>query len=146
MALAQVFGEMPLLFDYKTTEHPPEKENRPPFEEVALQLCAYSRATEAGVLSEQRTTDWGRYYVYDQTVQHEPMPEVRQDVALAIIVSPWDCRAVLTTIDEGVWEAWRHVQELAFWQRHRTADLFRAAYEAKPTPFLELNGSTNPLD
>lgn len=122
---------LPLSFDYKTTNHPPEKESRPPYPEVALQLCAYSRATEVGVLSEQRYSDRGkRYYIYDPTQPHEPMPEVNHDWALAIVISPYDCRAVPTRVDEEVWVAFRHAQAVARFRIETARTLFQPPWEA----------------
>src|SRR5215471_13100710 len=49
------FGGKPFLFDIKTTPHGPNSDKRrPPYPEVALQLCAYAHATDVGVISEQR--------------------------------------------------------------------------------------------
>jgi len=124
---------MALSFDYKTTAHPPEKESRPPYPEVALQLCAYARAKEVGVLSEQRYSDRGkRFYIYDPTQAHEPMPEVDRNWALAIIISPFDCRAVPTRIDEEVWVAWRHAQAVARFRMEVARSLFQVPWEAPP--------------
>jgi hypothetical protein len=124
----------PFLFDYKTTEHPPTKESRPPYGEVALQLCAYAHATEVGVLSEQRYSGYRRYYLYDPTAKHEVLPEADTDWALAIIVSPYDCRAVPTRIDEPVWQAFLNVKEVARFQTELAAkrELFRPPFEAPP--------------
>jgi hypothetical protein len=104
-----------LVFDYKTTEHHPDGEKRrPPFPEVALQLCAYRHAREVGVLSEQRYAGGRRYYLYDPDVPHEPLPET--DGAICIVMSPYDCFAVPVRTDEQVWDAWLHVIECARWQ------------------------------
>jgi hypothetical protein len=101
-----------LIYDYKTTEHLPDSgKSRPPFPEVALQLAAYAHATEVGVLSEQRYEGGKRYYVYDPTAHHEPLPEV--DGALCIVISPGDCFAVPVRIDDYVWGAFTQVRYVA---------------------------------
>lgn len=127
-----LLGGSRVIFDYKTTEHPPGGEKaRPPWPEVALQLCAYRRATEVGVLREQVTTERGRYYVYDPTVQHAPMPEV--DGALCIVISPYDCRAVPVVTDENVWRAFLVAVAAARWQEETSKHVFRGAVlEAPP--------------
>jgi hypothetical protein len=114
-----------LIFDYKTTEHPPDGEkSRPPWPEVALQLCAYSRAEMVGLISEQRYDGRSkRYYLFDPTSQHEPMPEV--DGAICIVVSPYDCFAQPVRIDDEVFRAFLHVQACARWQVETSRDVFR---------------------
>lgn len=119
-------------FDYKSTEHPPDGEkHRPPFPENALQLCAYSRATHVGVLSEQRYSSGRRYYLFDPEADHEPMPQV--EGALTIVVSPYDCFAVPTQIDERVWEAFLYVREAARWQIATSQDGIFGAPLGVPT-------------
>lgn len=116
---------LPLLFDYKTTEYPPGGEkSRPPWPEVALQLAAYRRATEVGVLSEQRYAGGRRYYLYDPTAKHEPMPEV--EGALCIVVSPYDCEAYPIVADETVWRAFLIVREAARWQLATSQNVIRS--------------------
>lgn len=116
-AIVELEGSGLLVVDYKTTEHPPDsKTRRPPHPEVALQLCAYSRATEVGLLAEQRYDGWGqRYYLYDPDAKHEPMPAVRRDVALCITISPYDCFATAVRIQDDVWRSFGHVMEVAKW-------------------------------
>lgn len=122
-----------LLFDYKTTEHPPGGEKkRPPWPEVALQLVAYAHAEEVGVLAEQRYEGGKRYYVYDPTARHEPMPEV--EGALCIVISPYDCLAVPVAITEEVWEAWLSVQDVARWQQQTSRGIFKAPLGVPPEP------------
>lgn len=113
------------IFDYKTTEYPPDGDKaRPPWPEVALQLCAYARAEYVGVISEQRYDGRSkRYYLFDPTSQHEPMPPV--DGALCIVISPYDCFAQPVRIDDEVWETFLYVQECARWQTETSRDVFR---------------------
>jgi hypothetical protein len=113
-----------LIFDYKTTEKGPDANSRPPWPEVALQLCAYSRAEMVGLISEQRYDGRSRrYYLFDPTSHHEPMPEV--DGALAIVISPYDCFAQPTRIDDEVWEAFLHTLACATFQTQTSRDVFR---------------------
>lgn len=116
-------GGRTLLFDIKTTEHPLGGEkSRPPYPEVALQLVAYARATEVGVIAEQRYAAGKRYYLYDEERAHAAMPSV--DGALAIIVSPFDCVAIPVRIDAEVWRAFLHVRECARWQLQTGSQVF----------------------
>jgi hypothetical protein len=113
----------PLLFDIKTTEHLPGSDRlRPPYAEVALQLAAYSRCEQVGVLSEQRYSGGKRYYIYDPQAHHEPMPTV--DGALAIVISPGDCFAVPVRVDDEIWQAFLDVQAAARWTIHTSKSLF----------------------
>jgi hypothetical protein len=103
-----------VVFDIKTTEHAPDSgRSRPPFPEVALQLCAYRRATEVGVLSEQRYVSGRRYYLYDEAAQHESMPET--DGAICIVISPFDYMVVPVRTDDLIWRYVRHTIEMARW-------------------------------
>ena len=112
-----------LVVDYKTTEHPPGGEKRrPPFPEVALQLCAYRQAEHVGVLSEQRYAGGRRYYLYDPAARHEPMPAT--DGALCIVLSPFDCVAVPVRTDDEVWDTFLHVTECARWEIGNGRGLF----------------------
>jgi len=128
----------PLVYDYKTTDKPPSAASRPPYEQAAWQLSAYAHASEVGVLKEQRYSGRKRYYVYDPTVSHERLPEVDLDVGLAIIVSPWDIRAVPTVIGEPTWSSFQDVLAVAQFRIHQSQHLFRAPLVAPE--------STNPLD
>lgn len=111
-----------LLFDIKTTDKKPDARSRPPYPEVALQLTAYRRATHLGILAEQRYEGRGnRYYVYDPTVEHEPMPEV--DAAICIVVSPYDCFARAIRTNDQVWRAWQHMQQMAAWKDGLSKDV-----------------------
>jgi hypothetical protein len=124
------------IFDIKTTDKPPDARSRPPYSEVALQMCAYARCTEVGVMAEKRTSGSGkRYYVYDPTRRHEPMPRV--DAALCIVVSPYDCFAVPVRIDDGVWQTWLAVLKTARWQQQGSHDLFGAPIEGPGPSLLE---------
>lgn len=117
-------GGRKFIFDYKTTDKGPDSESRPPWPEVALQLCAYSRAEMVGLISEQRYDGRSkRYYLFDPTSQHEPMPEV--DGALCIVISPYDCFAQPVRIDDEVWHYFRIVQSAARWQTQVSRDVFR---------------------
>jgi hypothetical protein len=104
-----------LVFDVKTTEHSPDSgRSRPPFSETALQLVAYRRATEVGVLSEQRYAAGKRYYLYDPSERHEPFPET--DGAVVICVSPFDYTVTPIDTSDRVWTHFRHCMENARWQ------------------------------
>jgi hypothetical protein len=115
-----------LLFDIKTTEHPPGGDKmRPPWPEVALQLVAYKHATHVGVIAEQRYASGKRYYLYDPTARHEPMPEV--DGALCIVLSPYDCTAIPVRVnDDSVWHAFLAARECAAFVTHTSKGLFGA--------------------
>lgn len=116
-------GGRTLLFDLKTTAHGPDSgKSRPPFGEVALQLCAYSRAEQVGLLSEMRYAGGKRYYMYDPDAQHEPLPKV--DGALCIVISPYDLMAVPVRVDDEVWRSFRHVMEAARWQVATSRNVF----------------------
>ena len=112
-----------VIFDLKTTDRGPETERmRPPYSEIALQLCAYARAELVGVLAERVETQRGRYYVYNPANQHEPMPAV--DGALAIVISPSDCRAIPVRIDDDVWRAFGAARAAAMWQTETSKTVF----------------------
>lgn len=103
-----------LVFDIKTTEHAPDSgRSRPPYSEVALQLCAYRRAELVGVISEQRYASGKRYYLYDESAQHEPMPET--DGAVVIVVSPFDYTVTPVRTDDEVFRCFLAVREAARW-------------------------------
>lgn len=107
-------GGRTVIFDLKTTDKPPDAKSRPPYPEVALQLCAYARAELVGLLSEKREVNYRRYYVYSPDQHHEPMPPV--DGAVCIVVSPYDCRVFPVRIDDEVYRAFLHVRECARWR------------------------------
>jgi len=114
-------GGKTVIFDIKTTDKGPDDRtdagkpvSRPPFPEVALQLCAYARAEQVGLLSEKREINYRRYYVYSPDQHHEPMPTI--DGGVCIVVSPYDCRVIPVRIDDEVWRHFLHCRENARWQ------------------------------
>lgn len=111
-------GGRRVIVDAKTTDKGPEARSRPPYDEVALQLAAYSRAEQVVVGTSpdalQRSHGGRRYYVYDESFTYHPMPEV--DGALALIVSPVDYLLVPVSIDDEVWRAFLAVREVARWK------------------------------
>lgn len=109
-----VLGGKTLIFDLKSHDKALDAKTRPPYPETALQLCAYSRAELVGILSEKRESNYGRYYVFNEDQHHEPMPAV--DGAVAIVVSPYDCRVIPMRIDDEVYRTFLHVRECARWQ------------------------------
>lgn len=126
-----VIDGQPVVTDIKTTAHAPDSgRSRPPFPEVALQLCAYRRATEVGVLSEQRYASGKRYYLYDPAAQHEPMPDTTG--AVCVVVSPFDYTVTPVRTDDVVWTAWRHVVENARWQVETSKAVFGPQIQPRP--------------
>jgi hypothetical protein len=112
-AIAIIDGRRCVL-DVKTTDRPPGKGARPPYPEVALQLCAYSRAEGVGVNPERVQVSHGRrYYVLNDPSELEPMPEI--EGAFALVVSPYDYQLVPVAIGEDVWTMFLHVREVARW-------------------------------
>lgn len=111
-------GGRRFVLDVKTTDKrhdDPSVRSRPPYPEIALQLVAYRRAEVVGVgAAEMRTYQGRRYYIYDETLPHEPMPETVG--ALALVVSPSDYRLITVRADESVWTAFLHVREAARWK------------------------------
>lgn len=113
-------GNLRCIVDAKTTykappEIDPSVKSRPPYPEIALQLCAYSRATHVGVSPAVQRTYYGRrYYIYDPGLAYMPMQKV--DGALALIVSPYDYQLVPVRVDEEVWRTFTYVREVARWQ------------------------------
>jgi hypothetical protein len=113
-AVVEIDGRTCVL-DMKTTDRGPEADTRPPYSEVALQLCAYARAELVGISPAVMRYDGGRrYYVYDPDAHAEPMPAV--DGALALVVSPSDYTLTPVRIDEEVEHAWHWVRAVAHWQ------------------------------
>ena len=127
-------GGQSFLFDYKTTPKDPadpKTKSRPPYSEAALQIAAYVHAESVGVLKEQRYTDkQERYYLFDPSGDQQPMPKV--DGALAIIVSPYDCFAVPTSIGDVPWATFLHVLEIAKWNASEYRKAFGASIVARP--------------
>jgi hypothetical protein len=108
-------GDRRVIVDAKTTDKLPDARSRPPYPEVALQLCAYSRAQQVGVSPAVMRTHGGRrYYEYDPALRYELMPPV--DGALALVISPVDYQLVPVRIDEEVWRAFLACREVARWQ------------------------------
>lgn len=119
-----------LVFDLKTTAHAPDSgKSRPPFPEVALQLCFYRRAELVGLLAEQRYASGRRYYVFNPGADHEPMPET--DGAICIVISPYDCYATPVRTDDEVWKHCRHAIENARWQVHTSRHVFGPQISAR---------------
>lgn len=120
-----------VLYDIKTTAHGPEKERRPPFLEVALQLVAYSRATHVGVLPAARETDRfsRRWYDFDPNVPYETMPKI--EGAICVVVSPVDCFARSVDISDSTWLAFQYVREIGRWQAMWESALFGPQIVAK---------------
>jgi len=123
----------PYLFDIKTTEHPPDGErSRPPYEEVALQLVAYSRAEQVGLGTPppQNTQRRSRFYPYDPDGRYEPLPQVDREMAICLVLSPYDCSPIPVRISDDVWNAFLYVKEAA---RYRW-DLAKRVYGAPMLP------------
>ena len=112
--IMEIDGQM-LVVDAKTTDKSPDSgKSRPPYPETALQLVAYRRATEVGVLAERRMAQGKRYYMYDPSGEHSPMPET--DGAAVLVVSPFDYMFVPLRTDDEVWRSFLAVREVARWQ------------------------------
>ena len=108
-------GEARCIVDAKTTDKTPDARSRPPYDEVALQLAAYSRCTQVGVdPAVMRTVQNRRYYEYDPALRYEPMPGL--EGAFALIISPVDYLFVPVRIDEEVWRSFLAVREVARWK------------------------------
>lgn len=126
-AIVEIDGRA-LIVDYKTTEYGPDEDrNRPPYPEAALQLVAYARAELVGVLSEQRYESNRRYYLFDPSAEHEPMPPV--DGALSVVISPHDCFAVPVRIDDEVWRSFLYAKACARFQSETSRALFGAVLQ-----------------
>lgn len=113
-AIARVDGVV-CVVDYKTTDKGPDARSRPPYPEVALQLCAYSRAERLGTgpadVSEVKRK---RYYNFDP--ENQPSVEMPQvDGALALMVSPVDYKLHTARIDDTVWASFLYACEVAKW-------------------------------
>lgn len=106
------------IVDAKTTDKGPDARSRPPYDEVALQLAAYSRAEQVVIGQSpdtvQRKVGSRRYYIYDDQYEYQPMPEL--DGAFALIISPVDYLFVPVRIDDEVWRAFLAVREVARWK------------------------------
>lgn len=112
-AIVKIRGRK-FLLDYKTTDKPPSARSRPPYPEVALQLCAYSRAEVVGLAEADRTTGANsRFYLFDPDAPNVPMPDV--DGAMALMVSPYDYKLVPVRIDDSVWATFLAARDVALW-------------------------------
>lgn len=114
-AIVEIAGST-YVMDMKTTDRDPDGEQaRPPYPEVALQLCMYAHAEKVALVPTERVqTGRGRYYTYIETLPFEPMPQV--DGALALVVSPYDWTLTPVRIDHEVWNAALAVREVARFQ------------------------------
>jgi len=112
-----------VIVDAKTTEKGPDARSRPPYGEVALQLAAYSRAELVGLSpAVMRTHSGRRYYIYDESLEYAPMPEI--EGALALVISPVDYQLVTVRIDDEVYRAFLAVREVARWNLSTSRSVF----------------------
>jgi ATP-dependent exoDNAse (exonuclease V) beta subunit len=102
--------------DIKTTDRGKDSpKRRPPYPDIALQLCAYARAETVGIApAQQRYSGRRRYYVLPPDAPLEPMPEVSG--GLALVISPDDYQLVPVRIDDEIWNAFLAVREVARFQ------------------------------
>lgn len=118
-----------VIVDAKSTDKTPDARSRPPYGEVALQLCAYSRAEKVGLSPATMRSHGGRrYYIFDEALEYAPMPEL--DGAFALIISPVDYLFVPTRIDDEVWRSFLAVREVARWN----LDISRRVFGPTVTP------------
>jgi hypothetical protein len=110
-AIVQIGGKQVVL-DIKTTDKGPG-ESRHPFNEVALQLCAYSRAERIGMTLRRDDEKTQRYYYWNTDDPSEPLPPL--DGALCLVVSPVDYALHPIRVDDTVWHMFLHVREVARW-------------------------------
>lgn len=114
-AIAALGGLSSALLDIKTTDKPPDGTARPPYPEVAIQLCAYERAEFVGLgPANIRSGQGGRYYIWDETTEHAPMPET--DGAFVLVISPFDFTLTPVATGETVWNSFLAVREVARWK------------------------------
>lgn len=133
-AVVEIGGQVCVL-DYKTTDHGPDHEGkRPPYDEVALQLCAYQRAELLGLrgAAEMAEIKKRRYYNYREDMTTEPMPETTG--ALALMVSPRDYELRPVRVDDSVWQTFLHAREIARW----VLDISRTAIGPPLSPSVEV--------
>jgi hypothetical protein len=114
-----------VVCDIKTTPFGPDAKtpagkpkSRPPYAEVALQLCLYRRAELVGLLAERKEVNYRRYYAFDPHAHTEPMPHT--DGAVCIVVSPEDYLVVPIDTGDEVWRYCRHMIEMARWQTEKS--------------------------
>jgi len=114
-AIVEIDGRT-CVMDVKTTDRGPDSPKaRPPYPEVALQLCAYARAESVGLgPASQQYSGNRRYYVLPDDAPTEPMPET--DGGLVLVISPEDYRLIPVRIDDEVWRAFLAVREVARFQ------------------------------
>lgn len=113
-AIAVLDGKR-VAIDMKTTDKGPKARSRPPYPEIALQLCAYANAEYVGldpVRMEGRGK--GRYYLWDPDGNNQPLPEV--DGAFALVISPEDYQLIPVDIGPDVFKSFLHIYEAARWQ------------------------------
>lgn len=122
-------GDVRCIVDAKTTDKLPDARSRPPYGEVALQLAAYSRCSLVGLTpATMRTHSGRRYYVYDDTLEYAPMPDI--EGAFALVISPVDYQFVPVRIDDEVWRSFLAVREVARWN----LDVSRRVFGPNVTP------------
>ena len=115
-SVVRLGGELYVL-DVKTHDKDEDAPSRPPYPDVALQLCAYARAEQVAIQgSAQRNWHGRRYYQLSEGAQLEPLPAVSQTVALALAVSPTDYQLVPVRVDATVWEYFLVFADAARWQ------------------------------
>lgn len=121
-AVAKIDGKT-VVVDMKTTAHGPDSgKSRPPFPEVALQLCLYRRAELVGLLADRREVNYRRYYVFSEEMHTEPMPET--EGAVCVVISPEDYLVVPVDTGERIWKACRHMIEVARFQVETSKTVF----------------------
>lgn len=125
-----------VVVDIKTTAHGPNATDdrgnpkaRPPFPEVALQLCLYRRAESVGLLAERKEVHYRRYYVIDELAHLEPMPET--DGGVCVVVSPEDYLVVPVDTGEKVWRYCRAVIQTAKFQTEYAKTVFGPTLQPK---------------
>lgn len=103
-----------LIYDIKTTDKGPNHDgSRPPYPEVALQLCAYAHAEYVGLMRREEEYGGRRYYVMNEGYLMEEMPKFEN--AACLVLSPYDYELRPIRIDETIWDAWLHILEAARW-------------------------------
>lgn len=123
-AVAVIQGRT-VVCDIKTTPFGPDAKtpagkpkSRPPYPEVALQLCLYRRAELVGLLAERKEVNYRRYYAFDPESHTEPMPET--DGAVCIVISPEDYLVCPVDTGDEVWRYCRHMIEMARWATEKS--------------------------
>lgn len=119
--VAKIQGR-PVVIDIKTTDKGPDARSRPPYPEVALQLCLYRNAELVGLLSEKREINYRRYYVLKPEDHTEPMLET--DGAVCVVISPVDYMVVPVDTGPRIWKACLHMIENARFQTEISKTVF----------------------